>query len=86
MSNRAFIRSYQAFPENGDEHHMCVSMDTLRWMDKRAGYQEGYSEAEKNTIERAVDWLEKNVWESTGIDYSTLTDAFRKAMEEDVNG
>lgn len=42
----------------------------------------GYKEAEKETIERALAWLESNVWEHTGLDYTDLSDAFRQAMEE----
>lgn len=33
-------------------------------------------------IEKACKWLEENVWEMTGVDYSALSDSFCKAMEE----
>lgn len=53
------------------------------------GYQEGYEQAEKDTIERAVMWLEKhadeyNLSESSfdHMEEEMITD-FRKAMEEE---
>lgn len=42
------------------------------------GYEEGYDQAEKDTIERAVEWLNHNAASYTG-----LSVMFRKAMEED---
>lgn len=36
------------------------------------------------SIERACKWLEKNVWSMTGVDYSVLTESFKKAMEEQL--
>lgn len=41
-----------------------------------------YIAGEKETIERAIAWLEANVWEYTGFDHTELSDAFRQAMEE----
>lgn len=47
-------------------------------------FMNGYEQAEKETIERAVAWLESNVWEHTGLDHTELSDAFRQAMEEEL--
>ena len=90
MSNRAFIRSYQTFPENGDEHHMCVSMDSLRQMDKRAGYQQGYEHAEQETIARGLQWLVDHIndyqCDKDGkYPYSALFEDFQTAMKQDVH-
>lgn len=34
------------------------------------------------SIERACKWLERNVWPMTGVNYSALTESFKKAMAE----
>lgn len=43
----------------------------------------GYEGAKKETIERALVWLEENVWGHTGLDYTELSDAFRQAMGQE---
>ena len=54
----------------------------------KVGFREGAQWADKHPreglvdIEKACDWLEKNVWPMTGVDYSALTESFYKAMED----
>ena len=48
----------------------------------RVGFIKGYEQAEKETIEMAIAWLESNVWEYTGLDHIELSNAFRKVMED----
>ena len=33
-------------------------------------------------IEKACEWLEKNIAEATGIDSCSITESFKQAMEE----
>lgn len=56
------------------------SLDDLTYM-ARTWVQRGYEQAEKETIERAVKWLEENVWEFTGLDFQILTESFKNAMK-----
>lgn len=39
-------------------------------------------EGSKQTIEKACEWLEKNVWPMTGVDHFALSESFKKAMKE----
>lgn len=45
-------------------------------------FEDGAKWADKMMIEKACEWLEKNVWPMTGVDHSALTESFKKAMEE----
>jgi hypothetical protein len=54
-------------------------------VDRNVGFADfllGAEWSDKTMIEKACKWLEENVWELTGVDYSTLTETFKKAMEE----
>lgn len=55
MSKRAIEKAYVAYPLNATNRH------DIRLNANRVGYQQGYEKAEKDTIERAVSWLIKNV-------------------------
>lgn len=55
------------------------------WEDYNKGYIEGAEKAHEITVDRAVKWLEDNVWELTGADYSTLSECFIKAMQYDTD-
>lgn len=68
MSKRAEIAALEAYPDDrfvdAEYSFMC-----------RGFYQEGYEQAEKDTIERACEYLFKH--------YAVNLDEFRKAMEEE---
>ena len=72
MSSRSEERALEAYPLN-----LCGTH-----YGPRDVYQGAYEQAEKDTIDRAIEWLEKNVWEYTGLGYTDLSNAFREAMEE----
>ena len=40
------------------------------------------SKLQNDFIEKACEWLEKNIVESTGIDSYTITESFKQAMKE----
>ena len=45
-------------------------------------FQLGFDVAAESMLEQACEWLEKNVWPMTGVDYSALTESFKNAMNE----
>ena len=55
MSKRAIEKAYEAYPLNATNQY------DIRLNANRVGYQQGYEQAEKDTIERVVSWLIKNV-------------------------
>lgn len=83
MSKRAEEAAMTAYPpiatipkmftENGMLYDPNIVM--------REVFIKGYEQAEKETIERAVKWLEENIWESTGLDFQILTESFKNAMK-----
>ena len=84
MSKRAEEEAIKAYPVVIEEH-------TERDLNKprRLSYIKGYEQAEKDTIERAVMWLEEHADEYNGsesafdhMEEEMITD-FRKAMEEE---
>lgn len=85
MSKRAEERALEFYPmkDYNKEPNYIHSCDS-KMLDEvyRQVFMLGYEQAEKDTIERAVAWLETNVWEYTGLDHTELSDAFRQAMEE----
>lgn len=72
MSNRAIEKAYVAYPLD------TTNQDDIRFNANRVGYQQGYEQAEKDTIERAVKWLDSHAASYTGLSYM-----FRKYMEEE---
>lgn len=42
---------------------------------------DAFKKCDKTLIDKAVKWLEENVWEATGWDYSALTESFEEAMQ-----
>lgn len=69
MSNRAEDAAFKAYPKsdfNGVE---------TRRKGQRKCYIQGYEQAEKDTIERACEWLFRH--------YAVNLFEFRKAMEEE---
>lgn len=85
MSKRADAAALKAYPELAAE---WMKVKTLQPM-KRAIYQQGYEQAEKDTIERAIIWLKENwreyVWTTdNGIPhFGHWENDFCKAMEEE---
>lgn len=55
MSKRAVTAAYDAYPLN-ESNHLNHEYNA-----KRVGFKQGYEQAEKDTIEKAVSWLIKNV-------------------------
>lgn len=93
MSKRAIDAAMKAYPPTYTtvkRHAKRVQselVDTHKPV--RAIFQQGYEQAEKDTIERAVMWLEKHADEYNGsesafdhMEEEMITD-FRKAMEEE---
>ena len=60
-----------------------IPVTSWTWKDMVECYDDSRKQAEKETIERSVAWLEENVWEYTGLDHTELSDAFRQAMEQE---
>lgn len=79
MSKRAEQASLKAYPEKLEWDYRDIEYDPN--MKSRIIFRQGYEQAEKDTIERAVKWLEENVWESTGLDFQILTESFKNAMK-----
>ena len=64
----------KAYEESLDYYHCMNDWPSI-------AYREGYEQAEKDTIERAIDWLKDyvkyfEIYDEKGIE------EFRKAMEE----
>lgn len=82
MSKRSEEAAMKAYPVVIEEH-------TERDLNKprRLSYINGYEQAEKDTIERACEWMEKNIrlpHPRKGTDECIVNlNAFRKAMEEE---
>ncbi len=55
MSKRAIEKAYAAYPLDATNQY------DIRLNANRVGYQQGYEQAEKDTIEKVVSWLIKNV-------------------------
>ena len=72
MSKRAEEKALEAYPD--------ISYDG-KWQTsrlvERMTYEKGYKQAEKDTIERAYEWLC-----SHAASYIGLAQVFKKAMEE----
>ncbi len=60
-----------------------IPITSWTWEDMVECYDDSRKQAKKETIERAIAWLESNVWEYTGLHHTELPDAFRQAMEEE---
>lgn len=56
----------------------AYSQDNLRNQ-----FEAGAEWKEQQMIDKAVKWLENNVWEYTGLDYSALTESFINAMKRE---
>jgi hypothetical protein len=76
--SRASEAALKAYPDK--ELNGCI----LIFDEQRYLYQKGYEQAEKDTIERAIDWLERNYpyyYEVKNEIGMTMGEEFRKAME-----
>ena len=64
MSKRAEQAALKAYPkENGKVWSSAFgTFEFDRNAGERKGYQEGYEQAEKDIIERVIDWVRKNVY------------------------
>ena len=90
MSKRAEDAALRAYPEKmGMFHEADIHYEADLNKAARIKYIEGYNQAEKDTIEKAVMWLEKHADEYNGSESSfdhmeeeMITD-FQKAMEEE---
>ena len=81
MSKRAEIVASRALPNYPPETYIdedeYIEVESERSM-QRAFYQKGYEQAEKDTIERAVEYIK-----STKIFGRCFLEDFRKAMEKE---
>lgn len=58
MSKRALVKALEQYPFSGEEVSTffgIIAFDQNH--DKREGFRRGYEQAEKDTIERACNWL-----------------------------
>lgn len=85
MSKRAIEKAYVAYPLD------TTNRDDIRFNANRVGYQQGYEQAEADTIERACEWLfahltilvdcyNEDIHEKA--DRSEFIKLFRKQMEK----
>ena len=51
--NKAIEKAYEAYPLNKENHL------NLGWNAKRVGFQQGYEQAEKDLIDKAVEWIKE---------------------------
>lgn len=82
MSKRAIEKAYVAYPLDATNRH------DIRLNANRVGYQQGYEQAEKDTIERAAKWImefknQLNV--RFPITDAELLEQFRKEMGTETN-
>lgn len=93
MSKRAEAKAMEAYPPTYTtvkRHAKRVQSErTDTHQPVRAIFQQGYEQSKKDTIERAVKWLEEHADEYNGsesafdhMEEEMITD-FRKAMEEE---
>ena len=61
MSKRAEQAALEAVPVEDERSIFGFSLESAYTIQRREGFQQGYEQAEKDTIERAVSWLIKNV-------------------------
>lgn len=89
MSKRAEEAALNAYPkEIRDKNGIVIDIGHPQWI--RDYYIEGYEQAEKDTIERAMEWI-KTHWreyiigpDADGcICFGHWENDFRKAMEEE---
>ena len=89
MSKRSEEAALKALPNYPPETYAdedeYIEVESERSM-QRAFYQKGYEQAEKDTIERACEWMEKNLrfpHPRKGTEECIVNLwAFREAMEE----
>ena len=86
MSKRSEEAALKAYPENIKHKNTPLEYDGNTW--RRAYYDDGYEQAEQDTIERVCKWLEENAT-YTHPRKGTKTciinlNALREAMEEEL--
>lgn len=89
MSKRAEQATLNAYPEM-DMFRAPNPYKTQLRKDRRKCFRQGYTQAEKDTIERMIDWLDKN-WrnyimgpDADGcIGFNHWKNDFRKAIMEE---
>ena len=80
MSKRATDAAWQLYPD-----YPAMDGGYVTQRKQRELVMEGYEQAEKDTIERAVKWM-KNNWikyPNSDIPTEVVVDNFKKAMEEE---
>ena len=77
MSKRAIEKAYVAYPLDATNRH------DIRLNANRVGYQQGYEQAEKDTIERAAKWIMDNV--RLLITDAEFLEQFHKEMGADTD-
>lgn len=86
---KALDRALEAYPpkfvtpKRGAKRVQSENVDTHAPM--RTLYVKAYRQAEKDTLEKAVEWIKKKYWlygDLTGHDLEDLLDAFQEAMKE----
>lgn len=77
MSKRAEEAALKAVPVEDNRSIFGFSLESAYTIQRREGFQHGYEQAEKDTIDRAVKWLDSHAASYTGLSHE-----FRKYMEE----
>ena len=85
--NKAEEAALKAYPKCKPDHFGIYSLEYSTVLSGREGFQKGYEQAKKDTIERAVRWIAENTKRYVGPIEHPFWDMFlkhfRKYMEEE---
>ena len=66
-----------------DDKELCPSEDTKIRINSYWASLKMAEWKEQQMIDKACEWLEKNIAEATGIDSYTIIESFKQAMKEE---
>lgn len=82
--NKAEEAALKAYPKCKPDHFGIYSLEYSTVLSGREGFQKGYEQAKKDTIERAVKWIKLHTHTFENVEEVVLyIELFRKAMEEE---
>ena len=77
MSKRAIEKAYETYPlDESNRYNNELNA-------KRVGFQQGYEQSEKDTIERAAEWLSSIENGDKIVDVKAFVEAFKNEIRED---
>ena len=82
MNKRAEEMALKAYPIQDHRKIFGFSLEYSYILNRREAFQEGYEQAEKDTIERACKWIGSLDNGDRIADVKALVNAFRNEMEE----